>query len=226
MAAGTITGMDVHSGISDEAIVERIIKGEVELFEIIMRRHNQRLYRACVAILRDDSQAEDVVQDAYVRAYQHLDQFAGRARFSTWLTRIAVHEALGRVRSRRRFEELDAMPEDAKQAHVASSAPNPEQEFSGRELRHLLERSVQQLPETYRLVFMLREIEESSTHEVAEILEISEESVKTRLHRARALLRKSLFRRLGAHRQETFAFPAIRCDRVVAHVFARIRPSS
>jgi len=222
MATGTVTRMDVHNGISDEAIVDRIIKGEVELFEIIMRRHNQRLYRACVAILRDDSQAEDVVQDTYVRAYQHLDQFAGRSRFSTWLTRIAVHEALGRVRGRRRFEELDAMPEETKQAHTASRAPDPEEEFSGQELRHLLERSVQQLPEPYRVVFMLREVEESSTQDVAEILDISEENVKTRLHRARALLRKSLFRKLGPHRKEIFAFPAIRCDRVVANVFARI----
>lgn len=222
MAVASVTP-ESHRGLSDEEIITRIVQGEVELFEIIMRRHNQRLYRACVAILQNDSQAEDVVQDAYVRAYQHLDQFAGRAKFSTWLTRIAVHEALGRVRSRRRLEELDAMPEEVKNGKTVSSVPDPEQQLIGRELNTLLESSVQKLPEPYRVVFMLREVEEATTQEVAEILDISEENVKTRLHRARALLRKSLYRKLGPHHKEAFAFPAVRCDRVVANVFARIR---
>jgi RNA polymerase sigma-70 factor (ECF subfamily) len=212
--------------LSDEEIVQRVCAGDVDLFELLMRRHNQRLYRTCIAILRNDSLAEEVVQDAYVRAYQHLVQFEGRARFSTWLTRIAVHEALGRLRQGRRSEELDAMPEVIKDAHTISTAPDPEERLAQRELGSLLESSVQKLPEPYRIVFMLREVEEASTEEVAQILEISEENVKTRLHRARALLRKALFRKVGAHGKEAFSFGAVRCDRVVAGVFARIRPQT
>lgn len=222
MTVAAAPSLEPFRALTDEEIVARIVAGQTELFEIIMRRHNQRLYRACVAILRNDAQAEDVVQDAYVRAYQHLSQFAGRAKFSTWLTRIAVHEALGRIRGRRRVEELDAMPEDVKDAKAVSTSLNPEEQVANRELGSLLENSVERLPEQYRIVFMLREIEEATTQEVAEILEISEENVKTRLHRARVLLRKSLFRKVGAHGKEAFAFHATRCDRVVAKVFARI----
>jgi len=210
--------------LSDEEIVARVSAGDVDLFEVIMRRQHQRLYRTCIAILRDDTLAEEVVQDAYVRAYEHLGQFEGRARFSTWLTLIAVHEALGRLRHSRRTEELDAMPEVIKDAKTISTEPDPEQQLAQREFSALLESSVQKLPEPYRIVFMLREVEEASTQEVAEILDITEENVKTRLHRARALLRKALFRKVGAHGKEAFAFHATRCDRVVAAVFARIRP--
>jgi RNA polymerase sigma-70 factor, ECF subfamily len=222
LAAATTVSLEPFRALGDEKIVARIVQGQTELFEIIMRRHNQRLYRTCVAILQNDAQAEDVVQDTYVRAYQHLHQFAGRAQFSTWLTRIAVHEALGRLRGRRRVEELDAMPEEVKNAKTVSLSADPEQQCANRELGTLLEDTVQRLPEQYRVVFMLREIEEASTQEVAAILDISEENVKTRLHRARAMLRKSLFRKVGAHGRAAFAFPATRCDRVVANVFARI----
>jgi RNA polymerase sigma-70 factor, ECF subfamily len=225
LATASPLSLEPFRALSDEEIVTRVRAGETDLFELLMRRHNQRLYRACIAILRDDSQAEEVVQDAYVRAYQHLDQFEGRARFSTWLTRIAVHEALGRLRSSRRLEELDAMPEVTKDVIAVSVRPDPEEQLAGRELSALLESSVQRLPEPYRIVFMLREVEEATTQEVAEILDISEENVKTRLHRARAYLRKYLFRKIGAHGKEAFAFHAVRCDRVVANVFARIRPA-
>lgn len=218
--------LETFRALSDEEVAARVCAGDVDLFEVLMRRHNQRLYRTCIAILRDDALAEEVVQDAYVRAYEHLAQFEGRARFSTWLTRIAVHEALGRLRNARRSEELDAMPEAIKDAKTISHAPGPEQEVARRELNTLLESSVQKLPEPYRIVFMLREVEEASTQEVAEILDITEENVKTRLHRAKALLRKALFRKVGAHGKEAFAFGAVRCDRVVAGVFARIRPLS
>lgn len=216
--------LEPFRALSDEEIVRRVTAGDVDLFEVLMRRHNQRLYRACIAILKDDALAEEVVQDAYVRAYQHLAQFEGRARFSTWLTRIAVHEALGRLRHAHRSEELDAMPENLKDAKTISAAPDPEQQAAQDELSALLESSVHKLPEPYRIVFMLREVEEASTQEVAEILDLTEENVKTRLHRAKALLRKALFRKVGAQGKNAFAFGAARCDRVVAGVFARIRP--
>jgi RNA polymerase sigma-70 factor, ECF subfamily len=211
--------------LSDEEVVARVLAGETAMFEIVMRRHNQRLYRVARAILRNDAEAEDVMQDAYVRAYEHLDQFAGRAKFSTWLTRIAVHEALARQHRANRYQELEPMSEREGDPmdRLASLAPDPEQQAASTEIRMLLEEAVENLPDTYRVIFMLRDIEELSTTEAAEILEITEENVKVRLHRARALLRKSLYARAGMERKEAFAFHAVRCDRVVKNVFARLQ---
>jgi RNA polymerase sigma-70 factor, ECF subfamily len=211
--------------LSDAEVVARVLGGETSLFEIVMRRYNQRLYRVARAILRNDSEAEDVMQDAYVRAYEHLDQFAGRAKFSTWLTRIAVHEALARQRRGNRYEELEPMSEGKGDPMdgFASMALNPEEQASNSQIRSLLEEAVERLPDAYRMVFMLRDVEEMSTTEAADVLEISEENVKVRLHRARALLRKSLYERAGIERKEAFNFHAVRCDRVVKNVFERIQ---
>src|SRR3954464_3602184 len=126
--------------LSDEEVVARVLTGETSMFEIVMRRHNQRLYRIARAILRNDGEAEDVMQDAYVRAYEHLDQFAGRAKFSTWLTRIAVHEALARLRPRNRIAALESIIENTGETMTfASHAPNPEQEAVEAQNRSLLE---------------------------------------------------------------------------------------
>ena len=211
--------------LSDEEVVARVLAGETGMFEIIMRRHNQRLYRVARAILRNDGEAEDVMQDAYVRAYEHLDQFAGRAKFSTWLTRIAVHEALRRQRCGNRYQELEPMSEQEGDPmdRFASAAPNPEQQASNSEIRRLLEEAVEKLPDAYRTIFVLRDVEEMSTTDTADVLEISEDNVKVRLHRARALLRKSLYARAGMERKEAFNFQAVRCDRVVKNVFERIQ---
>ena len=211
--------------LSDEDVVARVLAGETGMFEIVMRRHNQRLYRVARAILRNDGEAEDVMQDAYVRAYEHLDQFAGRAKFSTWLTRIAVHEALARHRRDNRYQELEPLSEREGDPmdRFASLAPNPEEQASNSEIRRLLEEAVEKLPDAYRTVFVLRDVEEMSTTDTADVLEITEENVKVRLHRARALLRKSLFARAGMERKETFDFHAVRCDRVVKNVFERIQ---
>lgn len=211
--------------LSDEEVVARVLAGETSMFEIVMRRYNQRLYRVAGAILRNDGEAEDVMQDAYVRAYEHLDQFAGRAKFSTWLTRIAVHEALARQRRGNRYQELEPMsdsdgdPMDG----FASMALTPEEQVSNSEIRSLLEKAVEKLPDAYRTVFVLRDIEEMSTIDTANVLEISEENVKVRLHRARALLRKTLYDRTGIERKEAFNLHAVRCDRVVKNVFERIQ---
>jgi RNA polymerase sigma-70 factor (ECF subfamily) len=211
--------------LSDEEVVTRVLAGETGMFEIIMRRHNQRLYRVARAILRNDGEAEDVMQDAYVRAYEHLDQFAGRAKFSTWLTRIAVHEALARQHRGNRYQELEPISEREGDPmdRFASLAPDPEQQASNSEIRSLLEEAVEKLPDAYRTIFMLRDIEEMSTTDAADVLEITEENVKVRLHRARALLRKSLYARAGMERKEAFNFHAVRCDRVVKNVFERIQ---
>ena len=211
--------------LSDEEVVTRVLAGETAMFEIVMRRHNQRLYRVARAILRNDGEAEDVMQDAYVRAYEHLDQFAGRAKFSTWLTRIAVHEALARQHRGSRYQELEPMSEREGDPmdRFASLAPSPEQQASNSEIRRLLEEAVEKLPDAYRTIFMLRDVEDMSTSDAADVLEITEDNVKVRLHRARALLRKSLYARAGIESKEAFSFHAVRCDRVVKNVFERIQ---
>lgn len=209
--------------LSDEELVQCVLAGEKHLFEVLMRRYNQRLYRVTRAILRNDGEAEDVTQEAYVRAYQHLDQFAGRASFATWLTRIAIHEALARAQRRQRNEEIDAMEEPRRDSlQQLSTRVTPEQSASSTEARALLEKSIDALPDTYREIFTLRDVEEMSTTEAAECLGISEENVKTRLHRARALLRKELYARAGAQSSSAFQFMGARCDRLVNSVMLRI----
>lgn len=211
---------------TDEQVVERILMGETALYEIIMRRHNQRLYRVVRAILRDDGETEDVMQDAYVRAYEHLDQFAGRAAFSTWLTRIAVHEALARARSRSRTQQLntDSNEDGVPVVNLPSTYLDPEQSTSKGELSRLIEEAVLGLPDQYRTVLMLRDIEELSTSETATSLSLTEENVKVRLHRGRSLLRRSLAERIGADGRYAFSFMGARCDRVVQRVMQRLNP--
>jgi RNA polymerase sigma-70 factor (ECF subfamily) len=223
-------GVHLDEPLADEEVVRRIRAGESTLFEILVRRYNPRLFRVARAILRDDAEAEDVMQQAYVNAFVHLDQFAERARFGTWLTRIAVHEALARLRRRARRRGVDAMsqPGDADVSMFRSKGPDPEQAALAVELRRLLEAAIDSLPRRYRSAFVLREIEGLSTAETAECLEISEETVKTRLHRARLLLREQLYDRAGLVSAHVFSLHLSRCDRVVAGVFERLalRPAS
>jgi RNA polymerase sigma-70 factor, ECF subfamily len=199
--------------LTDEEVVARVLAGETGMFEIVMRRHNQRLYRVARAILRNDGEAEDVMQDAYVRAYEHLDQFAGRARFSTWLTRIAVHEALARQRRGNRHQELEPMSEREGDPmdRFASLAQDPEQQASNSEIRTLLEQAIEKLPDAYRTIFMLRDVEDLSTTDAAEVLEITEDNVKVRLHRARVVAQESLRACWnGKERGIQFSCPAVR----------------
>src|SRR5256885_2304430 len=212
--------------LTDEEVVERVKAGQTPLYEIIMRRYNQRLYRVARAILRDDSEAEDVMQDAYVRAYQHLAQFAGRSRFATWLTRIAIHEALARSQRRRLTEQFDASARSEGtvdgEAEVVANALNPEEQLSVSELGRALEDAILSIPEQYRLVLMMRDVEQLNTQETAAALDLTEENVKVRLHRARAMVRKNLFAEAGAEAPAAFGFMGARCDRVVARVMERI----
>lgn len=210
--------------LTDEELVRWVLAGEKSCFEQLMRRHNRRMYRAARAILKDDTEAEDVTQDAYVRAYQHLGQFQGRASFSTWLTRIVVHESLTRARRRRRNEDIDAMDDVQKNRLPAlSTSVTPEHNASAAEVRSLLESSIDSLPDSYRHVFMLRDVEEMSTQETADCLGISEDNVKMRLHRARAQLRRELYVRVGATSTAAFQFMGDRCDRMVARVMERLQ---
>lgn len=213
------------TGIADEEVVAQVRTGNTALFEILMRRHNQRVYRVARAILGNDTEAEDVMQEAYVRAFTHLDQFENRAKFSTWLTKIAVHEALARVRKSKRSESLDSEADSEMEARrePMSNTRSPEEQMFGAQMKALLENAIDSLPDTYRAVFVLRELEEMSTAETAEALAVSEEVVKTRLHRARAMLQSTLYSRVGASTPDAFDFHLSRCDRVVNAVLARIQ---
>jgi RNA polymerase sigma-70 factor (ECF subfamily) len=197
--------------LSDEELARRVAGGEVALFEILMRRHNQSVYRAVRAVLRNDDDAEDVMQQAYLNAYRAIGQFAGTARFSTWLTRIAVNEALARRRKRWPMQTENELEITL----VESTAPDPEAEAANAELREVMEREVAALPDPFRAVVVLRDIEGLSTAETAESLGISEDLVKTRLHRAHTALRDRLYERAGVTLTSLFAFGNARCDRVV-----------
>ena len=221
MATATLLEQARNEEWSDEQVVDRVRAGDTALYELLMRRHNQRLYRVARAILRDDAEAEDVMQDAYVRAYQKLGTFEGRAKFLTWLTRIAVHEALARVQKRSRFQSLDDSDSqygDVMDA-VTSSDRSPEQKSYDLELSGILEKAVLSLPDDYRTVFVLRDVEGMSTEETAQSLNLTQENVKVRLHRAHAKLRKELYAAVGATAAHCFQFHALRCDRVVNGVF-------
>jgi RNA polymerase sigma-70 factor (ECF subfamily) len=213
-----------NAGLSDEEAVRRILNGEPALFEVLMRRYNRRLFRVTRSIVTNDLEAEDIIQDAYVRAYEHLNQFEGRARFSTWLTKIAIYEAYARIR-RIDHQKVDSI--SVLEGHgmdVRAEGRDPEQHTYDGELKTVLEKAFDALPNDYRSVFMLREIEGMSTAETAECLEISEENVKTRLHRARSLLQRELYSLFGANANVAFQFLGARCDRIVERVLARILP--
>ena len=215
--------------LPDTDIVRRVRAGERALFEILMRRYNQRLYRAARAVLKDEDDVEDVMQQAYINAFTHLHQFEERSQFSTWLTRITVNEACGRRRKLRQSDARVGAPPEADEDRgefmdrFTSPQPDPERQAYAQELHEVLEQAVDTLPETYRAVFMLRDIEGLSTSETGEGLGIGEEAVKTRLHRARAMIRRAVTARIGEAATGAFQFQAPRCDRVVAAVLARIR---
>ncbi len=211
------------TSMSDIALVRRVRAGDGACFAVLMRRYNQRLFRTARSIVRDDDEAEDVIQQAYVNAYLHLDQFAERAQFSTWLTRIAIHEAWSRVRRQGRLRQLDlADDEGRRMTHFTSPAQDPEARAYRRELAALMEHAIAALPEMFRTVLMLRDVEGLSTQETAECLGLNEITVKTRLHRARGRLRRTLTATVGASAASAFQFDGARCDRVVAAVMHRL----
>ena len=213
---------DAFASEPDESLVRRVCAGETACFESLMRRHNERMYRTVRAVLGDDADAEDVMQQAYVSAYQHLGRFEGRSRFSTWLTRIAINEAYARLRKRKRVEAAPWEDDTAMADEPEAAGPTPEQIAARVEMQGLLERAVDTLSVPNRTVFVLRSVEGLSTAETAECLKISEEAVKTRLHRANEALRLWLAAQVGSAVQDAFRFYRPRCDAVVSHVMARL----
>ena len=210
------------SGHSDAEIIRQVLEGNTAMFELLMRRYNERVYRAARSIVRDEQEAEDVMQQAYVNAFTHLRQFNGSAQFSTWLTKIALNEALARVRRRGRYETFDEDLSNVEPFMSSNPEPNPERQAFAEELRRLLEWAIDTLPDGMREVFVLRDVEGLSTSEVAESLGVSDDVVKTRLSRGRAALRRVLRERTGASAPEAFRFYRPRCDRVVEQVLVRI----
>ncbi len=210
------------TALSDEDVVARVLAGQTALFEVLMRRHNERLFRAARAIVRDDGAAEDVMQQAYINAYAHLRQFDGRAKFVTWLTRIAVNEAIARARREGRYQPFDDGDGSRVAALTSPESSSPEQQTLARELRAVLEAAVDSLPDGAREVFMMREVQGLSTAETAASLGLSDDVVKTRLSRAKAALRRDLLERAGVASGDAFAFHQNRCNRIVEGVLERI----
>jgi RNA polymerase sigma-70 factor (ECF subfamily) len=206
----------------DAEVIRQVLQGNTAMFELLMRRYNERVYRTARGIVRDEQEAEDVMQQAYVNAFTHLRQFNGSAQFSTWLTRIAINESLARVRRQGRYEVFDEELPNLEAFMSSHPSENPERQAFTGELRELLEWAIDTLPDGMREVFVLREVEGLSTSEVAECLSVTEDVVKTRLSRGRAALRRVLLERTGATAPEAFQFYRPRCDRVVAQVLARI----
>lgn len=214
----SLTDRDADEG----ALIARARVNDATALELLMRRHNQRVYRVVRSVLRDPSEIEDVMQQAYVQAFLHLDQFSGASRWSTWVCRIAFNAALARLRQQNRFVSLDAMSEQQMRDEPKAPGADPEREAAGREFRGMVEQAIDELPEIYRAVLILREVEGMNTAEVAEVLAAPPDVIKTRLHRARRALRGALENRVGAEMEEAYAFGNGRCDRVVSAVLARL----
>ena len=216
---------------ADSELVTQIAAGDPAAFEVLMRRYNGRLFRAARAILKDDAEAEDAVQDAYLSAYRHMGDFRGEAQVATWLTRIAVNQALMRLRKQKRdrvvvpFQAPDGAPDAAMAEMPDTRTESPNASTLRAEMRRLLERRIDALPASFRTVFVLREVEEMSVEETAAVLGIPPATVRSRLFRARALLRQALAKDLDFATGDVFAFAGARCDRIVANVLARVRPA-
>ncbi|WP_313193805.1 RNA polymerase sigma factor [Shinella zoogloeoides] len=207
-------------------LVRRAAAGEAQAVRAIIRSHNQRLYRLVRAVLRNNADAEDVLQEAYLRAFANLGGFQGEASLSTWLSRIALNAALMRLRAQKRMKRAAPAPELAKAEIIpfphASSIADPERVMAQRQLLHLVEEATDALPETFRLVFVARVIEGLSVEETAALLELAPATVKTRLHRARKLIRMRLEERIGPVLVEAFPFAGERCERLTQAVLSKL----
>ena len=219
-----------RDGLSDEDLVALARKHDESALRELVKRHNRRLFRVARGVVRDDSEAEDIVQETYVRAFTKLDGFRGDSAFSTWLTRIALNEAYGRLRRKRPTVDVSAIENadltDGGQVimfPLSPAQPSPEAEAGRDQVRQILERAVDQLPEPFRMVFILRDIEGLDTDAAAALLAIKPETVKTRLFRARRLMRAEMEKALSPNFSEMFPFGGARCARTADHVVERLR---
>lgn len=226
-----VTAVPAPTRLDEAELVHRVAGGDHAACRELMRRHNQRLYRTARAILKDDAEAEDAVQEAYLLAFRAMGNFRGDSKLSTWLVRIVANEALGRLRRRGRAEVIpfDAQYGDGAETAEAteddmspSTREQPENAAVRAETRRLLEAKIDELPDAFRAVFMLRAIEEMSVEEAAAALGIPEATVRTRFFRAKGLLREALSREIDMAHADAFSFLGERCDRIVAAVMARL----
>jgi RNA polymerase sigma-70 factor (ECF subfamily) len=215
-------------GLGDAELVDLACRKVEGAFRVIMQRHNRRLFRIARAVIRNDSEAEDVVQEAYVRAFTNLADFRGDASLATWLSRIVINEALGRLRRRRPTADL-TQPENRSSPRgevisfpLASPQLDPERTMAQRQIQHILEQAIDDLPDDFRTVLVARVIEEMSVEETAALFGLRPETVKTRLHRARKLLRDSLEKQVGPVLTDAFPFQGARCARMTEAVIERL----
>jgi RNA polymerase sigma-70 factor (ECF subfamily) len=213
---------------TDAELAAQAARGDARAFEVLMRRHNRMLFRTARAILRDDAEAEDALQEGYMQAYRSLGGFRAEAKLSTWLARIVANEALMRLRKQTRRAEIvpiqpAAVAPELEQVMDSDMQKTPETNVQRREMRRLLEAHIDALPEAYRTVFMLRAVEELSVEETAAVLDLPPATVRTRLFRARSMLRETLAQKIDLACEDAFSFAGERCDRIVANVMARIK---
>lgn len=228
----TATLLDHQPEDEERMWVAAVCAGEARAFEYLMRRYNRRLYRAARSILRDDAEAEDALQEAYWKAYQAMPGFQFASSLSTWLTRIVINESLSRLRRSRRRPEVIPLDETMEmdrtrtsERYAANREERPDALAWRAEIRHLIERKLDTLPVAYRLVFVLRAVEEVPATEVAQLLDIPEATVRTRYFRARALMRQAMEREVDHHARNAFSFDGERCDRIVTNVLDRLEAS-
>lgn len=205
--------------LTDREVVDNILNGDKHLFELLMRRYNRRMFRLARSILRDSTEAEDVLQEGYILAYTNLQAFKGDVSAGGWLARIIVNEALGRLRRRHNIHSLD---NEADLEQIDSTSRGPEQLANGRETLWMIESAIDRLPRSYRIVFMLRAVEQLSVNETAEYLDIPPATVKSRFHRARSILQERLARQLDELTQDAFTFGGGHCNRIVETVYRRL----
>lgn len=214
-------------GIPEAELVRRARARDEAAIRSIMQANNRRLYRLARGILRNDSEAEDVVQETYVRAFTHLDDFRGDSSLATWLARIAMNEALGRLRRQRPSVDLNSLAPGVLEAQIIQfphSAPSedPEKSMAQRQIQHVVEHAIDELPDGFRIVFITRVIEGMNVEETADILGLKPQTVKTRLHRARTLLRDNVEKKIGPVVMEAFPFAGKRCERLTSAVLKRL----
>jgi len=228
MTQSTVEPRASPLAVDERNLVERVKSGDQAAFRAIMEQNNRRLYRVARAVMQDDTEAEDVVQETYLQAFSNLSKFRGESSLATWLTRIALNEALGRKRKQRATVTLESIQTAQERSAQIIQFPamntetDPECSAAQSEIRKLLERAMDALPEPFRLVFIMRDVEEMSIEETASHLDIRPETVKTRLHRARRLLRQSLDGQLSSSLKGAFPFAGARCARITEAVLSRL----
>jgi RNA polymerase sigma-70 factor (ECF subfamily) len=215
------------AGATDVELVRRALARDEAAVRAIIQANNRRLYRLARGILRNDSEAEDVVQETYVRAFTHLESFRGDASLATWLSRIAMNEALGRLRRQRPSVDVNDLAPGVLEAQIipfplAAASEDPEKSMAQREIQQVVEHAIDELPEAFRIVFITRVIEGMNVEETAELLALKPDTVKTRLHRARAMLRENVEKKIGPVVMEAFPFAGKRCERLTEAVLKKL----